>query len=428
MNDLWSCRRSSKQPYRRDDWRSPFQRDYSRILHSAALRRLQGKTQVFGAGQHDFYRTRLTHSLEVAQIGVGLVNQLQHHYPHQATRLPEPRLIESLALAHDIGHPPFGHGGEIALNSVMQPYGGFETNAQSLRIVTRLEPYTDLWGMNLTRRTLLGLLKYPRLQPLTLSTVDQLASQHWHKPLKALYTEEADWFTWIIAPLSLQDQQQLLKTAEQQLYCPIISLDCALLSLADDIAYGIHDLEDGIELGVLTANQWQSFQPILKQCADTWLIQKLPLLTQQLFSGKPSQRKQAIGTLVNRLISDAQLQPLEPAFDSPLFSFTVTLSAPMAAVLTEFKRIVDHFIIQDTRVQRLEYKGQQLIKQLFYALESDSERLLPEHSRQRWRQANEQQGNPHRVIADYIAGMTDNFAQQLYQQLLMPATLGSSPW
>lgn len=424
--DRWGCEQHS----RRDDWRSPCERDYSRILHSAALRRLQGKTQVFGAGQHDFYRTRLTHSLEVAQIGVGLLTQLQHGYPNEAAHLPEPRLIESLALAHDIGHPPFGHGGETALNTLMQPYGGFEANAQTLRIVTQLEPYSEQHGMNLTRRTLLGLLKYPRLRapdlPADRPTVTPQPPLTLCKPLKALYQEEKTCLAWILEPLSTRDQQRLNRNPEPST-TPLVILDCAILSLADDIAYGIHDLEDAIVLGLITPQQWQLIAQPLIHCGDPWLTAQLPTLTQQLFSGEHPQRKQAIGALVNRLISDVTLQPFEPAFDTPLFAFTTTLTPPLNEALRLCMQLVDHFVIQNTLVQRLEYKGQQLIRGLFAALNSEPERLLPEHSRQRWQRAAEQPGNPQRVIADYIAGMTDGFAQQLYQQLFMPTT-ASAIW
>ncbi len=173
---IWQHRRQTEHSSRPHDQRSPWQRDKARILHSAAFRRLQAKTQIMGVGQNDFYRTRLTHSLEAAQIGSALTAQLRKQLAFQESfqgdstellaLLPEDSLIEALCLAHDIGHPPFGHGGEAALDLCMATQGGFEGNGQTLRIVGKLEPYTAEGGMNLTRRTLLGLLKYPILQPL----------------------------------------------------------------------------------------------------------------------------------------------------------------------------------------------------------------------------------------------------------------------
>ena len=129
------------------------------FLHSAAFRRLQAKTQVLGVGISDFYRTRLTHSLEAAQIGSGITAQLKIKNPDITEKLSvDEHLIETLCLAHDIGHPPFGHGGEIALHYMMRDHGGFEGNGQTFRIVTKLEPYTAENGMNLSRRSILGLV------------------------------------------------------------------------------------------------------------------------------------------------------------------------------------------------------------------------------------------------------------------------------
>ncbi|WP_033933640.1 dGTP triphosphohydrolase, partial [Vibrio cholerae] len=158
LNPEWLARNNDEHKIRRNDHRSPFQRDRARILHSAAFRRLQAKTQVHGTSLNDFHRTRLTHSLEAAQIGTGIVAQIKLKQPEFRELLPSDSLIDSLCLAHDIGHPPYGHGGEIALNYMMRDHGGFEGNAQTFRIVTSLEPYTEHHGMNLSRRTLLGLL------------------------------------------------------------------------------------------------------------------------------------------------------------------------------------------------------------------------------------------------------------------------------
>ena len=156
--DVWTERHLSQQDNRPGDHRSCYQRDKARILHSAAFRRLQAKTQIMSVGQNDFYRTRLTHSLEAAQIGTALVAQLRNKTTDVQLQqiLPDDALMESLCLAHDLGHPPFGHGGETALNHKMLNYGGFEGNGQTFRIVGKLEPYTESGGMDLCRRTLLG--------------------------------------------------------------------------------------------------------------------------------------------------------------------------------------------------------------------------------------------------------------------------------
>ena len=159
--NVWESRQTPLGADQRE--RDNFSRDRARVIHSAFFRRLQGKTQVLGLGESDFYRTRLTHSIEVAQVASGIVETLRDDSSLTSFRqfLPSQTLIEAIALAHDIGHPPFGHGGEVALNYVMRNHGGFEGNAQTLRICTKLGEYSDDSGLNLTRRTLLGLLKYP---------------------------------------------------------------------------------------------------------------------------------------------------------------------------------------------------------------------------------------------------------------------------
>lgn len=159
--DSWQERKYETFSHNRDD----YARDRARIIHSSSFRRLQGKTQVLGLGESDFYRTRLTHSLEVAQIASGITEHLYEKYRNTKHNqfIPSQNLIEAIGLAHDIGHSPFGHGGEVALNYVMRNHGGFEGNAQTLRICTQLGEYSDSDGLNLTRRTLLGLIKYPAL-------------------------------------------------------------------------------------------------------------------------------------------------------------------------------------------------------------------------------------------------------------------------
>lgn len=158
----WHARMEGWTP-QPEDAREDADIDYARVIHSASFRRLQGKTQILNLGDSDFYRTRLTHSLEVEQIAGGIAKQLGKSFrDHDATRhLPHGGLIHAVGCTHDLGHPPFGHGGEVALNYCMRDNGGFEGNGQTLRILTRLETFSAGAGANLTRRTLLGVLKYP---------------------------------------------------------------------------------------------------------------------------------------------------------------------------------------------------------------------------------------------------------------------------
>jgi len=443
MADFWLDRRLKKVSKRQLDHRNPFQRDRARVLHSAAFRRLQSKTQVMGSGKSDFYRTRLTHSLEAAQIGSGISAQLRCKYPQQCQALfPDTdSLIETICLAHDIGHPPFGHGGEVALHYMMRNHGGFEGNGQTLRIVARLEPFSEHYGMNLSRRALLGLMKYPQqLELLTkngtaanVSNFRQLKAQDWHPP-KGLYRDDQDIIDWVLSPLSASDRtlfQQIIysKNESKSSYeeskhnkTRFKSIDCSIMELADDIAYGIHDLEDAIVTNVVNRNDFEQ-QVILKlqQIDDPWLQEYSKTLTEKLFSPAHHLQKDAIGGLVNYLITAIELSDLNKQIDvnfsEPLLRFNATLTPSTAQVLQIFKDFVFNYVIKLTSIQRLEYRGQQIVMELFEALSSDPMRLLPSNSAQRWLLAKENGQNHQRVIADYIAGMTDDYATRLYQSL-----------
>ncbi|MGF1723436.1 anti-phage deoxyguanosine triphosphatase [Photobacterium nomapromontoriensis] len=433
----WEARKSNEQKERRNDHRSAYQRDRARILHSAAFRRLQAKTQVHGAGHHDFYRTRLTHSLEASQIGTGIVAQLKIKQPEFRALLPSNSLMESLCLAHDIGHPPFGHGGEVALNYMMRQHGGFEGNAQTFRIVSLLEPYTEHFGMNLSRRTLLGLLKYPAFisqtcapdRPADVHHFRHLKAKDWY-PAKGVYRDDQTTFEWVLAPFSAHDRELFSQMRHprqhptEHLKTRFKSLDCSIMELADDIAYGVHDLEDAIVMGIVTREQWQeAVASKLADCGEPWLETRISVLSEQLF-GTHHQRKDAIGAMVNALLTSIHIAPAIQngidSFDAPLLQWTAVLSDPMETVLDVLKQFVSQFVVHKPDIQRLEYKGQQLIMELFDAFAADPERLLPENTRDRWLHAQNSGDNAHRIIADYISGMTDGFAQRLYSTLFHP--------
>lgn len=437
MDNLWLERRLERVAKRHQDHRSPFQRDRARILHSAAFRRLQSKTQVMGSGQSDFHRTRLTHSLEAAQIGSGIIAQIRSKYPEQSsTLLPtDDSLIESLCLAHDIGHPPFGHGGEVALHYMMRDHGGFEGNGQTFRIVAHLEPFSENFGMNLTRRTLLGLIKYPQIldklqqdiSPELPASFRQLKAGQWHPP-KGLYLDDINMIDWVLSPLSSEDKalfQQTKTTKNKHNKTLFKSLDCSMMELADDIAYGIHDLEDAIVTGVV--NQQDFYENVIKKLLtidDDWLHSYSQNLAEQLFSQQRYQQKEAIGGLVNYLITAIELVDVNKTkgcnFQEPLLRFNAVHPPLAAQTLQIFKDFVYQFVIKQTSIQQLEYRGQQIVMELFEALASDPERLLPKAAVLRWQYAKENNLNQYRVIADYVAGMTDEYATRLYQTLFLP--------
>jgi hypothetical protein len=228
--DDWATARWVAEPPKRAG-RSDFERDRARVLHSAALRRLAAKTQVVTAGSADFPRTRLTHSLECAQIGRELAKEIGC----------DPDLTDTACLAHDIGHSPFGHNGEFALDELAAPCGGFEGNAQTLRLLTRLEPKVPGAGLNLTRATLDATLKYPWFSP--------------GSGKYGVYAEDAEVFAWI------------RQGAPARRPC----LEAQVMDWADDVAYSVHDMEDGLHAGLITIKNLQSSteRAIVAQTAAT---------------------------------------------------------------------------------------------------------------------------------------------------------------
>lgn len=430
ISSLWFERHDDEHKIRRDDHRSPYQRDRARILHSAAFRRLQAKTQVHGNSFDDFHRTRLTHSLEAAQLGTGIVAQIKKKQPEFRDLLPSDSLIDSLCLAHDIGHPPYGHGGEVALNYMMREHGGFEGNAQTFRIVTKLEPYTELFGMNLARRTLLGLIKYPALisqtradiMPECVSHQRKLRARDW-SPAKGLYDCDADLFDWVLEPLSQNDKSIFSQMRDEQYSetehkkTRYKSIDCSIMELADDIAYGVHDLEDALVLGMVNRNQWvEGAASKLAECGDPWFEKHIASISEMLLSGTHHQRKDAIGGMVNALLTSISIKPVDAPFESQLLAFNAVLEPSMANALEILKRFVSQYVIQVPHVQVMEYKGQQIIMDIFEALNADPERLLPMDIKQKWA-SRKDESDGYRVIADYISSMTDGHAQRLHQQL-----------
>ena len=432
QQDLWQQRINNEHKLRRKDHRDPFQRDRARILHSAAFRRLQAKTQVHSTGVNDFHRTRLTHSLEAAQIGSGILEQIKQKQPHFEQILPSMSLIEALCLAHDIGHPPYGHGGEVALNYVMHEHGGFEGNAQTFRIVTQLEPYTENNGMNLSRRTLLGLLKYPALlsetrrqkRPDPVIHQRQMKAKEW-TPAKGIYDCDSTELNWVLEPLSESDRKQFSAMRDEP-HDPrkhkktrYKSLDCSIMELADDIAYGVHDLEDAIVLGMVNRQQWQEAAASqLAECGDPWFEKNILKISDMLFAGEHYLRKDAIGGIVNALLTSITIQRVEGArFENELLAYNAVLEEGLNNALSIFKNFVNDYVIQIPEVQRFEYKGQQIVMDLFEALSADPERLLPESTRKKWLIANHSEDGGMRIISDYISAMTDGYAQKLHQQL-----------
>lgn len=449
----WEERRSG-WPHSADDARSPWDVDYGRVIHSASFRRLQGKTQILNLGDSDFYRTRLTHSLEVAQIASGISRQLAKFSPNKRAipYLPDPALIQTIGSCHDLGHPPFGHGGEVALNYCMRGHGGFEGNGQTLRILSRLEKFSkDENGADLTRRALLGILKYPASFTATVNTdkkgpkprladgptAIQIIDRKASKPPKCYLDSEEDVVEWILSELSQADRELFQKVDRQPAEHGkprYKSFDCSIMDVADDIAYGVHDLEDAIALDLISRKTFLDEEDGMTKAVcepyidylKAYLKKRYPDkktndhyrdFVEQLF-GSGSERKHCINRLVGYFISKVEIKALD-AFKEPLLDYQAALPQDVKSFLGALKKFVGRQVIQSPNVQQLEFKGQKMVVSVFEALQSEPGAFLPKDALKLYEQEDTDAGKQRR-ICDYIAGMTDGFLLKTYDRLFSP--------
>ncbi|KTC71481.1 dGTP triphosphohydrolase [Legionella birminghamensis] len=407
--------------------RCEFNRDRARVVHSAAFRRLQGKTQIFGLGESDFYRTRLTHSMEVAQISSGIVDRLNHTYQDKedlCNILPSKDLIECIGLAHDIGHPPFGHGGEKALNYCLHKMGsGFEGNAQSYRVCTVLGEHSEEHGFNLTRRAILGIIKYPvelnAAQNLSIYKLNEAPLRmKSFKPPKCIYEKDRT-FKWATDLFSEQDQK-IFSFSEQQIYDhnkpKYKSFDCSIMELADDISYGIHDLEDAIALGFIEEKIFKSdvLDKLNGVQSDLKKMLQLSNCINDLFSNSSVKRKRVISDLIHYFIKNVRIVK-QLVFDHWILDHKAMLPEHVTKELSIFKDLIVKYVINNKNVQMMEYCGEQIIIKLFEAICSNPDRLLPDDSYVEY-----VKNNDIRIISDYVSGMTDSHAIRIYDQIFSP--------
>jgi dGTPase len=351
-------------------YRGEFQRDRDRVIHSAAFRRLVYKTQVFVNHEGDLYRTRLTHSLEVAQIARTVARALSLNED----------LVEAISLAHDLGHTAFGHAGQDALNECMREHGGFEHNLQSLRVVDELEErYASFNGLNLTFETREGILKH----------------------------------------CSAQNARQLGEIGQRFLDRTQPGLEAQIANLADEVAYNNHDVDDGLRAGLIRREQLEAI-PFIAEAAAR-------VRARHPDCAEPRLSREIIRSMIDRLVSDlirtsqARIEEVAPQSiedvrraGHPLIGLGESLAAGQAAL----KRFLRQELYTHPHVQQMTRRAHRTIADLFAALTADLD-LMPADHAARAREAMQTRGESGaaRIVADYIAGMTDRFALEQHARI-----------
>lgn len=341
--------------------RSEFQRDRDRIIHSNAFRRLEYKTQVFVNHEGDLFRTRLTHSIEVAQIARSIARRLHLNED----------LAEAISLAHDLGHTPFGHAGQDALNACMKPYGGFEHNLQSLRVVDMLEErYAEFDGLNLCFETREGILKH----------------------------------------CSAENAKQLGELGERFLKDRRPSLEAQIANLADEIAYNNHDVDDGLRSGLIT----------LEQLAAVPLVATHLHEVRSAYPGLPERRvvHETVRRMINTLVTDLLRQSKHNIGSQRIASLEDVRNAPALIAYSpsineqqrELKNFLRTHLYRHYRVLRMSAKSQRILSDLFGVFMADNRLLPPQYQRQA-------EADRARAVGDYIAGMTDRYAIREHRRI-----------
>lgn len=358
-----------------DGYLGTFQRDRERIIHSVAFRRLEYKTQVFVNHTGDHYRTRLTHTLECAHIAKVLAQQLELNED----------LAECIALCHDLGHPPFGHAGEQALNEVAKEFGGFDHNAQGLKIVTKLEKrYAEFDGLNLSWETLEGIAKH-------------------NGPLQGKFSKQ----------LPLHKFYQELAGGLQLDQFP--SLEAQVASLADDITYISHDLDDGLRAGFFTLQDVKHLGLLAE--ITSMLDVRYPTLEMPRMINEVIRRlvKYMVNDLLNeskKRIANMKLTDIKSVRQQS--EFVIKFSHEMEQVTEQLKKFLFENVYRHYQVNRMAFKAKQVVRELFLRFMDQPNCLPSEWNRQTLTQSEAIKAE---IIMDYVAGMTDRYAMEEYEAM-----------
>jgi dGTPase len=387
-----------------DEYRTAFQTDRDRIIYSSAFRRLQAKTQVFLSGEFDFYRTRLTHSLEVAQIGRSISSFLKQTSPFlKEDFFIDPDLVEGICLTHDLGHSPFGHAGERTLHQLMKPFGGFEGNAQSLQIITEtIYPGSDARrGMNPSRAFIDGILKYKRL-----FREDSAAANQF------IYDEQESLRTFVLGDAALS------KIADLNHFR---SLECEIMDWADDTAYCLNDLLDSINAGFLRLERVKRWAE--RQNLEGDLARHAETILSVIRDGKAEAR---FGKKIGSFIRCCSLieRSTPASLSTNRYRFSLSVDPAVRAEADFYKRLSQELVFDHSQLHQMERKGRVILEGIFEAfaesyLDGDGLRLMPESFDRIIRLKQDRRARA-RVVCDYIAGMTDGFAIRTYKRLYDP--------
>jgi len=388
-------------------YRSTFQVDRDRVLHTPTFRSLQSKTQVFWSGEYDFYRTRLTHSLEVAQIGRSICNFLNSRSDLLSDDYYiDSDLVEAACLSHDLGHPPFGHAGERTLNRLMNQYGGFEGNAQTLRLLTDRIFSASKTGMNPSRAFVDSVLKYKTLWS---ELVDGNSKPNNH----FLYDHQSRYLDWVFGGRDFPAEYSPGKVRDK-----FRSIECQIMDWADDTAYSLNDLADSVRAGFLTIERVERWAEE-NDCG----VEKGTPVGDLLRSIRGNRVELMAGNRIGRYIQSVKIvEDLNFMSEvSNRYKYKLVVGEGVQSETREFKKMAYDLVFKSPELNQLEHKGDHLLGKLWEILgnEESPYHLLPDDV------SEELAGEPSvevrkRLLCDFLASHTDGSATRLYKRLMVP--------
>ncbi|CAM2908334.1 dGTP triphosphohydrolase [Rariglobus hedericola] len=396
---------------RKSDYRTAFQIDRDRVIHAHAFRKLQSKTQVFLSGEYDFYRTRLTHSMEVAQIGRSICNYLlSRGEPLAPDFYIDSDLVEAVCLSHDLGHPPFGHSGERTLQELMQPHGGFEGNAQTLHLLTETmyQNESSVRGMLPTRALLDGVLKYKKLY----SEFPESPQNHFLYDPQGTYRDFV--FGGAAIPPALHEGEALNSFK---------SVECQIMDWADDAAYSLNDIVDGVKAGFLTIDRIESWAA--SEGIDAEQQRHLETLINAIRGDK---LEAVFASKIGGFITACRLRPRDNfmAAKTHRYAFDLVIAPEAMREAKFFKRMANDIIFESPQLQQIEHKAR---KVLFSLWESSWNNYVDKGARVinilpprvgRLVDAETEVAGKARRICDWLAGLTDGLIVRTYKRLNDP--------